>query len=757
MRLRYDLVGRLSQKKSSATAVLVDYYYTAVGQRSRMIDNQSSSISSPRETRYVYDEQSRLRIKNTPEATLTYDYDPAGNMQTISARKGYAFPALPPYTLANVAAAALDPNPAGAYMTYIYDVRHRLAKVNPDNLNGTGNADVSYAYDPVGNQATMTYRNGVTTTYQYNTRNQLRWLRAASGSGTVASFDYDDYDSADGLSWPPERQLLPSGQRRGLAELLVYNGQNYRRVIAWDVDNLNRLRAERIRNSTGANWPAWAPTAVPTTPAAGDLLYDVVPGNDSAGYDPVGNRPSRSGSGISLLTAGGPVTLQNQNQPNMVYDANDRLNYVSSPASSDANGNTLYQSGYVSQQTQGQVVPNSTHVDAFDIENRLVQRSDGSTVVTLIYDGDGNRVVKHVDAPGTVNDSVTYFLMDDRNPTGYAQVLEERASLTGDPTVKYVYGFDLVSQAKSAATYYYGYDALGNVRYLTDGVDGHTTDTYTYDAFGILLDTTDTASPPKNVYRYTGEQWDPQLGMYHLRARYYHPDAGRFWTMDTYERDQERPGADTDSPPTPSTGGRTPSDGGEDQENPLSLHKYLYCANNPINAIDPSGQDFELVAVTLVIGALGGLDAQAGPPVTATQATSRFRVYVRADGDHAWIYVENTITGEKHTYSRWKTGYGKPAATHSGVLTDKELKRGFAASRGLEVKSFTPTINAGYGVWGNNCATYAQSEWKRVSGESLKKSGPFASGTYDLPSVLKDSILDKNGGKKEVLIEKGAK
>ena len=56
------------------------------------------------------------------------------------------------------------------------------------------------------------------------------------------------------------------------------------------------------------------------------------------------------------------------------------------------------------------------------------------------------------------------------------------------------------------------------------------------------------------------QQLDESLGMYYLRARYYHPDVDRFWTMDTYE------GSQTD---------------------PLSLHKFLYVhadpANNPGN------------------------------------------------------------------------------------------------------------------------------------------------------------------------------
>jgi RHS repeat-associated protein len=178
-------------------------------------------------------------------------------------------------------------------------------------------------------------------------------------------------------------------------------------------------------------------------------------------------------------------------------------------------------------------------------------------------DGDGNRVKKTVSGSGT-----TYYLVDDRNPTGYAQVLEERMTLTGDPVVTYVFGLDLISQTRGLTTRYYGYDGQGTVRYLTDGsyVDavpgpnfGQVTDFYTYDAFGIL---TAHSGTTVNHYRYAGEQWDEHLGMYYLRARYYHPDVGRFWTMDTYEGSQS---------------------------DPLSLHKYLYAHADPVNNLDPSG------------------------------------------------------------------------------------------------------------------------------------------------------------------------
>lgn len=36
-------------------------------------------------------------------------------------------------------------------------------------------------------------------------------------------------------------------------------------------------------------------------------------------------------------------------------------------------------------------------------------------------------------------------------------------------------------------------------------------------------------------YLFASEQFDPALGVYYNRARYYDQRQGRFWTMDTFE------------------------------------------------------------------------------------------------------------------------------------------------------------------------------------------------------------------------------
>ena len=122
-------------------------------------------------------------------------------------------------------------------------------------------------------------------------------------------------------------------------------------------------------------------------------------------YDPVGNRLERT----STVAPVPPATYG--------YDANDRL----LSDTYDANGNTTGSDG---------------HTYAYDFENRLVSYDGGA--VTMVYDGDGNRVAK------TVGGVTTNYLVDDRNLTGYAQVLEEIVG--GAVQRKYTYGLDLISQ-----------------------------------------------------------------------------------------------------------------------------------------------------------------------------------------------------------------------------------------------------------------------------------------------------------------------
>jgi RHS repeat-associated protein len=201
--------------------------------------------------------------------------------------------------------------------------------------------------------------------------------------------------------------------------------------------------------------------------------------------------------------------------------------------------------------------------NAYDFENHMITHGG----VTIVYDGDGNRVSE------TVGGVTTNYLVDTVTPTGYAQVVDELQG--GTVTRTYAYGLERINENQilnSAWTpSFYGYDGHGSVRQLTNSAGG-VTDRYDYDAFGNLIN--QTGSTPNN-YLFAGEQYDSALSLYYNRARYYNTTTGRFWSMDTVE-------------------GNT--------HDPLSLHKYLYVANNAPNLADPSGQDFDLGSTLAAVG-----------------------------------------------------------------------------------------------------------------------------------------------------------
>ncbi len=173
----------------------------------------------------------------------------------------------------------------------------------------------------------------------------------------------------------------------------------------------------------------------------------------------------------------------------------------------------------------------------------------------IVYDCDGNRVAK------TVGGVTTKYLVDDLNPTGYLQVLEEVVG--GAVQTRYTYGTSIVSQTRNVsstpATSYYGYDAHGNVTFLTDASgsrDGLPTTTMR----GGFWSRSSGSTP--NTRFYVGEELDPDLGLINLRARQYRPETGRFLTIDPLSC---RPPADH------------------------KAHRYLYGGADPANLLDPSG------------------------------------------------------------------------------------------------------------------------------------------------------------------------
>ena len=201
---------------------------------------------------------------------------------------------------------------------------------------------------------------------------------------------------------------------------------------------------------------------------------------------------------------------------------------------------------------------NQTYV--YDAENRLSQVSvtkDGKTAVIQqnIYNGEGQRIQK-VDGDEMTNyyyqDGVAAYTTDaygnqnSQNLIGTEGNVLATERFKGDDTQYYLYNKDIQGSTTSLVK-----------------EDGSVDATYQYTDFGETTIHGDDQA--KNEVCYTGGIYDQSTGLYYLNARYYDPEDGRFMTEDSYR--------------------------GEIM-NPETGHLYVYCANNPVNYVDPSGHLF---------------------------------------------------------------------------------------------------------------------------------------------------------------------
>jgi RHS repeat-associated protein len=293
-------------------------------------------------------------------------------------------------------------------------------------------------------------------------------------------------------------------------------------------------------------------------------ISDLVNGDrlTSFSYDKVGNRLTQTENSVT--------TTYN-------YDDNDRL------LSETVNGQPVIT--YTYDNNGSTLTKNElnklTHYTWNDDKRLIgVTITDGNVTKQLGYQYDDNGIR----VSSSVGSQVTRYLLD--TVQSFAQVLSEYVN--GDRQVSYVYGKDLISQTRATNTNYYLVDGLGSTRVLIDG-QGNVTNAYNYEAFGELLNSTGSG---ENSYLFAGEQFDVGLGDYYLRDRFYNTDSGRFTRRDNYEGEIN---------------------------SPLTLHKYIYTHNSPINGTDPTGLFFlgEIQAAESIRNILAGMQIDVGGQLIA--------------------------------------------------------------------------------------------------------------------------------------------
>ena len=241
------------------------------------------------------------------------------------------------------------------------------------------------------------------------------------------------------------------------------------------------------------------------------------------------------------------------------YDASNRLTSVNGQTYTwDNNGNLLNDGSALYRYDQANPVKSGQG------HGRLISTTLGSVTSLYNYNGDGARLRQ------VVGGTPTTYTQDMAAPLPV--VLQAQ---TGSATTQYLYSLGtrpigqyadaweyLLPDARPCPTLHWsvgGPLGVGSVRQIVDA-SGNVILAESYEPYGTVLTSTGTAS---SIFGYAGEQFDTYIKLVFLRSRYYDPGTGRFLTKDSWQGDYTRP---------------------------QSLDTWSYVEGNPINHVDPNGQ-----------------------------------------------------------------------------------------------------------------------------------------------------------------------
>jgi RHS repeat-associated protein len=548
----YFLDGKLKRKSYSDTTPAVSYTYDPVDGQMLTAANGTDTLT------WTYDNMDRVATEASAKnaSTVGYTYDDAGNRTVLS----------------------LD---GMTHVTYGYDQQSRLTSIT------RGATVFGFGYDTASRRTSMSYPNGVVTTYGYDGESRLTSLAASLGSTPITSFGYildavgnrtrkttldwaEDYayddlyrlTSADRSASTPSRWRFaydPASNRTG--------DQTDDAAMAASHNNLNQL----LTREPGGVLAFRGTTNEPASVTVAGKPAETAPDNTFASQAPVG-----AGTTDVAVTA-------------TDVSGNIRTSTYRVTASGGGTSYTYDPNGNLTSKTEG----SDNWVYSWNAENQLTKVEKNSVEqARFSYDPLGRRVEK---VAAGVTTSYTYDGDDIIRETRGATVL------------KYVYnlGIDepLAREDTGGDAAYYHVDGLGSIVKRTNQA-GAVIHEYRYDAWGNIE-----LGASEAGYAYTGREWDPEIGLYGYRARYYDPSAARFISED----------------PTRWNGGK---------------NFYAYVNGNPVVSRDPFGlQSCGPVPANAGYYACckGGKETICRGPQWNTPSTDMRKCMVR----HEWVHVKD--------------------------------------------------------------------------------------------------------------------
>ncbi|CAK8716174.1 RHS repeat-associated core domain-containing protein [Candidatus Electrothrix laxa] len=614
----YDLVGnRTTLTEADDTVTL--YEFDGVYRLNRVHENYRADLDPDNDinvqTAYSYDRRGLLTgiinannaetlfehngvgklIRETDPLSKTWEYAYDGNRNRISRQdaKGdlteYGF--YPDDMLEQISYAD------GSTVAYQYDANNNRVAMSDtlgetswafDSLNRVTEQNdpftrvLGYQYDAASNRTGVTYPDGNQVGYAYSPNNWLQKMTDPAGQAIEYS-----RDQVGNLT-----QIVNPNQ----TETTIAYDKVYRTL-----ERINRQVTNGGKTNSGFNYTynevghitqavkeyGWRKPSVVTEAYEYDGLHrlsymNMSPIKNNGGmmetaysYDPVGNRLSWESSD-DLQTnkpSDGFYRSYEYNAANQMLameNAADKKNDdYAYEYSFDENGNRI------NRQFEDKHGPQYGVDYSYDSENRLTlvqdyqisggnKNKEGNRIdrafTTLEYDGGGRRLVQHYDPKqgGNGVDKRDEYVFDGLDPVA------EYDMLNGQYTDYYRGAGNhlaLMHQYKGGTQgqmYWYHYNNKGDVVGLTKH-NGNSHHNYRYDPYGAVLPENGNFTDPHNHYTLTGKEFDENTGLVWFGSRHYEPETGVWMGQDSYR-------------------------GGLDS--PMSLHRYGYVLDNPVNHID---------------------------------------------------------------------------------------------------------------------------------------------------------------------------
>jgi RHS repeat-associated protein len=608
-RWTYDYEGRVLTEANPLNNSW-RYEYDKVGNRLTSTDARGTVL------RYEYDKQNRMTALHYPDNFVqARQYDAVGNLTKLTDRAGVS--------------------------DFSYDALNRMtAEVRNSKRVAAG-------YDAVGNMTSLTFPNTWTQRRSYNEDNQLK--EVIDQRGGRYNFTRDLLGRDTEMTYPNGVRTLKTFDAAGQLTALVNQGEGNRLLTRYDYTldaNGNRTRINALY----------------------DNQADADPGEDYYnGVGPVATKPKKYQPTETAYTNGDLKTLNIQYN----YDELDRLTTerhssgLNVDYTLDPNGNMTRKEVRHSQR-QGRPF-NYDQTFQYNAANHLTAMNDAGEVVTLNYDPNGNRTLKRtgnyeqeyvydhenrlvsVDTerlPGSGNgnptngqgngsdrfrprEGVTEYTYDgqgrlqnlhlDRNGNGQdydatrlywgkqliGQEWDGKFKNQDDVYFTLGDGDDIIGSIEHErrprgngqgsgnpnqngrgsphTLRYHQFDGLGSLVVVTNRI-AHVVGSQGFSAYGEQFDHKQLDELP--LLGFTGKDYDDSTGLIHFHARWYDPSIARWMNDDPYRGTIE---------------------------NPLTRNRSLYVTANPINKVDPTGND----GVTITQeqnGDNSGLDGEEAEP-----------------------------------------------------------------------------------------------------------------------------------------------